>query len=517
VTDVAASLSGKHLVVTGFTGFLAKVYVALLLEHVPDIGRITLLVRPRSKRQDALARVEKELDTSPVFRALRAHHGDALGTWLGARVDALDADVERPSCGLSPEALQALATADAVVHCAGLTDFQPDPLRALSVNVAGAVHVAGLARQLGVPLVHVSTCYVAGAVSGEVPESLEVGVSPSGVVFDPAAEVRALQLACRRGEARDSASARRDVAQARADRLGWVNIYTYTKGLAEHLVAGDGVTIVRPSIVECARTYPFPGWNEGLNTAGPLAWLISTAFRRLPAEPDHRFDVIPVDDVARGLATVTAATLEGRAGGVFQLASSDINPLTFGRCVELTGLGMRRWARKGGGTGLDQGLLRHLDPVPAPGRFDDVPRWRRWVSQARDGLAEREVPSWLDRMAGRTAHDARKAVLDRLDEGASSLKRIEGMLDLYKPFIADHDYCFRTDRIRALQAPEGPFRCDAEAIDWRHYWVDVEYPGLRHWCMPVLSGDKPPRDAASVPPFRLVASDEAALARVASK
>ena len=140
--DVAANLSGKHLVVTGFTGFLAKVYVALLLEYVPDIGRITLLVRPRSKRLDAMGRVEKAFDTSPVFRRLRALHGDGLGRWLSDRVDALDADIERPLCGLDPSTLDRLASADLVLHCAGLTDFQPDPLRAVAVNVAGALHAA---------------------------------------------------------------------------------------------------------------------------------------------------------------------------------------------------------------------------------------------------------------------------------------------------------------------------------------------------------------------------------------
>jgi len=514
--DPAVSLSGKHLVVTGFTGFLAKVYVAMLLEHVPDIGRITLLVRPRSKRMDALARVERAIDTSPVFRQLRARHGQALSRWLGARLDALDADIERPLCGLSPAALDRLASADLVLHCAGLTDFQPDPLRALAVNVAGAVHAADLAHHLGVPHVHVSTCYVAGAVSGEVAEELQLGVSPNGTAFDPDTEIRALQLACRRGEARTSARARIDVALERAERLGWVNIYTYTKGLAEHLVASDSVTIVRPSIVECARSYPFPGWNEGLNTAGPLAWLISTAFRRLPTAPDHRFDIIPVDDVARGLATITAAAVQGEAGGVFQLASSDVNPLRFGRTVELTGLAMRRWARKGGGSGLDQVLLRHLDPFPADGPgLVPVPRLRRWARSARDWLAEAEAPEVIDRWVGDDLSRWRERLQERLDEGHTHLARVDEMLVLFKPFIEEHDYVFHTDRVRALQPETGPFVCDVAGIDWRHYWVDVEYPGLRTWCMPVLQGDKPPRDAPSVPPLALAHPEH--LERVASK
>ena len=237
--------------------------------------------------------------------------------------------------------------------------------------------------------------------------------------------------------------------------------------------------------------------NEGLNTAGPLAWLISTAFRELPTRPDHRFDIIPVDDVARGLATVSAATLQGRAGGVFQLASSDINPLRFGRTVELTGLAMRRWVRKGGGKASDR-LLQHLDPVPVaqPGFFH-TDRLRRWTREAKE-LLDDERPSWLQRMAGRTLDTLR----DRADDTEKQLRRIDDMLELYRPFIETHDWMFRTDRIRALQPADGPFCADVEHIDWRHYWVDVEYPGLRTWCMPVLHGDKPPRDPASLPPLR---------------
>src|SRR5436309_14701888 len=43
---------------------------------------------------------------------------------------------------------------------------------------------------------------------------------------------------------------------------GWPNIYTYTKSLGEQLVAAEtGIvrSIVRPSIVESALSYPFPG------------------------------------------------------------------------------------------------------------------------------------------------------------------------------------------------------------------------------------------------------------------
>lgn len=518
MSSVAHTLAGKHIVVTGFTGFLAKVLVGMLLEEVPGIGRISLLVRPRGRLRPALRRVEEIIERSPVFRRLREHHGEDLATWLGARLSPVDADLEAP---LSAAVVDQLGGAHVIVHCAGLTDFAPDPLKALAANTRAAAHVASLAEALGAPMVHVSTAYAAGIPSDEgVPESIEPGVAPNGAPLHVGAEIRALQLACRQGEARDSASARIDLGMERARALGWPNIYTYTKGLAEHLLAsrpGLDLTIVRPAIVECARSYPFEGWNEGLNTAGPLAWLISTAFRRLPTTPDHRFDVVPVDDVAKGLGAITAAALTGQAGGVFQLASSDHHPFTFERAVELTGLGMRRWARRHG-TPTERLVLAQLDPIPVPedrpGPFA-VGRMASLIPSVRKAVSASERHRWLpvalEQVLGTTLDQA----ATQLGAAEAQVTRVQEMLDLFKPFIHDHDWMFHTGRIRALTEREPTFRFDLSDLCWRTYWVDIEYPGLRTWCIPLIDGEAAPTDPPQHPRFRLRAP--AMELRVASK
>jgi long-chain acyl-CoA synthetase len=500
---VAAAFRGKRIVLTGFTGFLGKVFLALLLHEVPSIGRVTLLIRRKGRADRAVRRFERAVDTSPVFRPLRRLRGTELPDWLVDRVAVLDADVEKPGCELSAEQLAALGGTDLVIHCAGLTDFEPDPLRAVAVNVAGAQHVADLGARLGAPVMHISTAYVAGIGSRTVPESIEVGMSPSGIRFSPAAELRSLQLSCR--TAGDDVAARIAAANARAAALGWANIYTYSKALAEHAIAERGhVTIVRPTIVECARTFPFPGWNEGINTAGPLAWLITTAFRRLPTAPDHAFDVIPVDDVARGMLLIGAEMLAGRGQGVFQLGSSDHNPMTFGRCVELTGLGHRKWTRAHG-TAWDRWMMRHLDPVPAPEEADGG----LGLGAAPELLeAAGEALAWVDRQRSRWGAVGEwlapqvEAGQRRVSAWTSDVDRITRMLRLYRPFIYDNGYVFRTDRVRAL--PSDPaVRWEVGQLDWCDYWVNIEYPGLRTWCMPLLERRRPPTDPLPRQPFRL--------------
>ncbi len=68
----------------------------------------------------------------------------------------------------------------------------------------------------------------------------------------------------------------------RAKELGWPNTYTFTKSLAESLIAklwqaGLPIAIVRPAIVETSVAKPFRGWNEGINTSASLSYLLGTA------------------------------------------------------------------------------------------------------------------------------------------------------------------------------------------------------------------------------------------------
>src|SRR5258708_5141646 len=98
----------------------------------------------------------------------------------------------------------------------------------------------------------------------------------------------------------------------RAQHLGWPNTYTFTKSLGESILVQQGrdlsIAIVRPSIVESSERTPFTGWNEGINTSGPLSYLLGTNFRQLPSNERKSVDVIPVRMLTPGI-TLIAATL----------------------------------------------------------------------------------------------------------------------------------------------------------------------------------------------------------------
>lgn len=523
--DVRGSLAGKHLLVTGVTGFLGKVWVLHLLDALPEIGRITLLVRGR-RGESAVDRTNRVLTTSPALRPLRAEHGQNLASFLQDRLAVLPGDITEPLAGVHPDALDRLPPVDLVVNFAGTVDFQPDPLLALGVNTHGAVHMADLAARLGAPLVHVSTAYVAGRIDGRVPESLDPAVAPNGTPFDARAEVDAVTEALSHLSTRRSdRQARIDLAQARADALGFPNLYTWSKSLAERLLLTRDdvhVTLVRPSIVECARAFPFAGWNEGLNTSAPLAWLISTAFRDFPSRAHHHFDIAPVDLVARGMSLAAASAFTAPHGRILHLGTSGSNPVHFGRIIELTGLANRKRLRDDPQASAFQRLVvAQLDPVPVDA--DRKPLWH--VSRLRKGaktvqkwlrdLDRADKPSLVEDLAGDALTQLTRKGVRQTNDTLRTLGRIEYMLDLFQPFVHDHDYIFENDGIRALSAglpddQRAAFAWDDHTIDWRHYWHDVQYPGLWQWCIPILEGQRAPEDPMLEPP---VALGEASAAR----
>ena len=516
MTHVSETLKGRHLFVTGATGFVGKVWLSHLLAHVPDVARVTLLVRG-DRGRTAHKRMADVLSTSPAMRPLKERLGPAYAAFVNARVDVVAGDVSQVGLGLDAQTRAALASSvDATVHFAGLTDFQPDPRRGVPANVRGAVNVADVVATFRSPaLLHISTCFVAGMAEGVAPETLHVGRSPLGLHFDPMTELDALERLIR--DVGDPTE-RIDRAVARARQLGWPNLYTFTKGLAEHLLAARRdvrLAIARPSVVECARTWPFPGWNEGLNTAAPILWYCGTAFPELPADDQHLFDVVPVDAVARWTSVALAALIDGSGEGVWQFASSDVNPVTFGRIIELSALERRRHARRPGATlrdhieaqidvrGTRWDALLPVHPEALAAGVGDV------VDALRHAEARNHWPRptrWLADAVAPTLASWRK----RATQSRRSLHQLGKMLDVYRPFLHDHTWVFQTPRIRAAVATLGP--CDAAfadevtSLDWRRYWMDVQLPGVRRWSFPIMEGETVADDPPCDPPLTLSSS-----------
>lgn len=533
--SVVRALRGKRVLLTGASGFLGKVWLALVLDRVPEIGRIYVHLRPKALLS-ARARFEKIANTSPALRPLRDRHGSGFGAFLADKVEVVEGDLVQPALGLAPAVARRLRRdVDLVVHCAGLVDFNPELDKALTSNVDAVLHVADfVAASERARLVHVSTSFVAGRCHGRVAEALVPDYTPRGETFDAqrelasglaaAARIRAEHdtpahrervragveawVRERRGETNprvvDTLVRRRlrdglrdalvDEGMARAARWGWPNTYTFSKSLAESLLARrlprGRFAIARPSIVESGHTFPFPGWNESFNGTAPLAYVMGTWFRAVPAKPDAPFDVVPVDFVCRAMTSIGAALLEGRAEPVYHLGTSDRHRLSVGRAAELIVLAHRRHYREHGATTVERVLKSRWDALLVePGSLFGLEASRELVHAWRETL---------DLLPGRLRVKFKRWV-DRAERVDKNLDQIEGLIELYLPFMYEGFHVFECRALDRIRPVEAEFAFDPERIDWRRYWIDVHMPGLRKWAFPLIEGKRPPRDRAEHP------------------
>ncbi len=533
------------MLVTGTTGFLGKVWLAMVLQKVESIGRLYVLVRKKGLRP-VQHRFEKVAGTSPVFKPLHEEHGAALGAWLAERIEVVEGDISLPDFGMDPQAAARIKRdVHLVVNCAGLVDFAPDIRLGLSSNVDGALHAAQFVSECDdASLLHVSTCYVAGERSGRIAEEIEYGYAPNGRDFDPAAELASVTAEIERQLAElddpDNADELNDevleqinsrgldasnatlvrnmthrhrqqrvkfamtrLGEERAKKWGWPNSYTYTKSISEQLLQQRAealsirYTVVRPAIVESAVSFPFPGWNEGFNTCGPLVYLLGTWFKHLPSKADTPFDIVPVDLVCAALTIAGAAVMLDEHRQVYHCGTSDLNIFTVGRATELTALGHRAYYRKHGENAVERLVLSRWDGVIVPPDHLLTIKNVRKTARGLKGLLRKlpgNVPAPIRKQADKLA--------DGIGEVEKGLKPVQKACELFKPFIHDNAWIFETSSLKSHEIVEADLRFEPEALDWRGYWLDVHVPGLRKWCFPQLEG-KPTPSYKPAHPFKL--------------
>jgi long-chain acyl-CoA synthetase len=519
--NVRETLAGKHLLLIGVTGFIGKVWLVDLLEKIPSIRKITLLIR-RSRTTSAQRRFEKIVEESPTFDTLQDRHGAGLAAFLQDKVEVVEGDASQPGLGLDAETQARLQqSVDVIANSAGLTDFNPDLRDALSSNVDSANNILEFLRHCEhAGLIHLSTCYVVGMRDGRVGEELRENYNPANHPdFDAEREIASLRELVKRVEERAESSElekalRRQAlgrsgdpskvaaaeldgvlkrnrarwvrnhlvraAMKRATHLGWPNTYTFTKSLGESLLAQRGrdlsIAIVRPSIVESSTRTPFTGWNEGINTSGPLSYLLGTNFRQLPSNARKCLDVIPVDMVTRGMTLIAAALVLRKNARLYQLATSGINPVNMGRSIELTGLAHRKHYKSQ--PGIDHWLKVKMETIPVSKlRYErmSIPMQKAVVSRINK-LAE-------------LLHLGKPP----LAKTERDLGRAEKLIELYEPFILHNEHVFECENARLLSAALPPeekkmFDFSPETIDWWDYWINIHIPALRRWCYPLMEG-----------------------------
>lgn len=536
--------NGRKLFLIGGTGFVGKVTLSLLLHRFPNIGRVYVTVRARSQ-EESETRFWKNVVSAEPFDPVRERYGPAFEDYIRDKVAVVGGDVAETNLGFSEAEAERIAKdIDVVINSAGNVTFNPTLETALRTNVVGTQNVIAFAKRMKRPaLVHISTCFVAGNRSGPIWEDDRViGYFPrqhelKGVEFSVQKEIAdcAKMSERAREEAKDAmrvaqfrelarkrlneemrdaddpdalglAVARErkvwtrnrltELGVERADFWGWPNIYTYTKSLGEQLVAAETDivrSIVRPSIVESAKDYPFPGWNEGFTTTAPIIFMTLKGQRQLPGNPKLILDITPVDQVASVMLAVAAQACVEEPKLVHQAATGDSNPNDMERIIGLVGLFTRQQElEKQEGLRLFREISARIEPFRVtPERFDatSVPMMNN---------AAKKVSSFLDKARPRWGGGRYEGVINRMkqtvDRVEEQTREAKQAFEMFLPFTCENAYIFRCDNVRALfsrisEDEKQLLTWDPEKFDWYDYWLNIHMPGLKKWVLPTLEED----------------------------
>ncbi|XP_017769179.1 PREDICTED: putative fatty acyl-CoA reductase CG5065 [Nicrophorus vespilloides] len=315
---------GKHIFITGGTGFMGKVLIEKLLRSCPQISAIYLLVRAK-RGKEPKQRLQDFIKT-PLFAALQ---NDPKSDELFGKLHCMEGDLMLENLNLSNDDYQLLCeNVDVVFHMAANVRFDQPLKTALNLNTGGTLRCLQMASNLRnlKAFVHVSTSYC----------HCDQTVLEEKVYKAPHDPRRMLDLVSWMDE---------ELIELLAPKLlqNSPNTYAYTKCLTEQLVSEYAkilpIAIARPSIVTACFKDPIPGWVDNFN--GPTGLLIGAGkgvIRTMHCDPNLPTDLIPVDMAINGLILIAKELLENRPINqeplVIHLTSGKDNQITWGDAVE---------------------------------------------------------------------------------------------------------------------------------------------------------------------------------------
>ncbi|XP_049883830.1 fatty acyl-CoA reductase 1-like [Pectinophora gossypiella] len=316
---------GKHILITGATGFVGKALVEKLLRSCKGVSTIYLLMRQK-KGLTSEERL-KELINQKVFDPLKEKDPTCF-----KKLRLIAGDILEPELGISDEDRKLLqSTCNMVFHSAACVRFDQKLKDAVAMNTTGTLRVLELAETMEKleVFVHLSTAYCRCHL-----DVLEEKLYPA--VHKPRKIMEIVEWM-------DD-----DLLNHLEPKLisSEPNTYSYTKAITEDLVAEYGtkfpLAIARPSIVTSAWKDPYPGWVDNLN--GPTGLLIGSGkgvIRSMHCEPSYMADAMPVDVTVNGCILLAYATAldKPKETRVYNITLSGIVKMTWAEIIELG----RKW------------------------------------------------------------------------------------------------------------------------------------------------------------------------------
>ncbi|RYR69264.1 hypothetical protein Ahy_A03g015816 [Arachis hypogaea] len=380
-------LKDKTILVTGATGFLAKIFVEKILRVQPNVKKLYLLLRAPDI-EFANHRLHHEIIGKDLFRLLKETLGGNFNSFVSEKLSVMPGDISQENLDLKDTILrdQIFNQIDVIVNIAATTKFDERYDVALGINTLGVEHLLSFAKKctkLQV-FVHVSTevarmfnsddsvggsggyvcesgncggAYVCGEREGLILEDPQhMGVSLNGVPgLDIEMEMKLVQQQLNHLQQKGATQheiklAMKDLGIKRATLYGWPNTYVFTKAMGEMLLTNSKknmpIVLIRPTTISSTYKEPFPGWIEGVRQMDSFAVAYGKGMLTFfPADPQAIFDLIPADMVVNAMlvAMVAHANQTSDDIAIYHVGSSISNPV---RYHSLCNYGLRYFTAK---------------------------------------------------------------------------------------------------------------------------------------------------------------------------
>ena len=476
---VGEMFDGRSVFITGASGFIGRVLLEKLLRSYPGIERIYILLRSK-KNQLPQERLHKHILSAPIFDAIRAMD---KGEQLFDKIVVIPGDISEPNLGIGESDLSRMLsdeTLSIVFHSAATIKFD-EPLKvSVKLNLIATKTIISLCKRLPnlVSLCHVSTAYVNSDIQDQ--SVIEEKLYP--MRDDPEHLIKVAELM--------DENLMQNLKVSLVDKRP--NTYTYTKALAEHLIATEAgdlpVAIVRPTIVVASWKEPFKGWIDNLNGATGLLLAVGKGLcRTLNGNPKNKAEVIPVDVVVNTM--VAAAFYVAKTNGklpasdvtthlgmekkltsesvlnneqqlpIFHCNSGDVNPLTWGKVEEMFSV-IRAYP--------SVQVLRYPLGTLKSNRYHDL------ITRVFVHL----LPALLI--------DSLCAVFGKKRQLLSIYSKLHAAIDALNHFTT-RNYNFQTKNVRLLEnqlteSDREDLFMDIRSLDWYSFWHDYNL-GIRRYIL----------------------------------
>ncbi|OVA03592.1 Male sterility [Macleaya cordata] len=482
--SIVESLENKSILVTGSTGFLAKIFVEKVLRVQPNVKRFYLLLRA-TDAASATHRLHNEVIGKEVFRVMKEKYCERFNSFISEKVTLVAGDAACVNLGIQDFDLREKIwrEVDVVANFAATTNFYDRYDVALGTNTLGAKYVFDFAKKCEKleMLLHVSTAYVCGEKAGLILEKpLKMGETLNGTSSGLDIEVelklveeRLNELKAKQVSKKQETEAMKELGLQRARLFGWPNTYVFTKAMGEmvigHLRGNLPLVILRPTIVTSTYKEPFPGWIEGVRTVD--SFIVGCGNGKLKCflgNPETIMDVIPGDMVVNAAIVTMVIHANQPSQFIYQVGSSKRAPMN---SVKLRDYAYHYFS-KNPLMSKDGKLVKVAKPV----LFPTMTSFRRYLDV-----------NYMVPLKGLQLVNA--IFCQYFGDICSDMERkinfVIRLVELYEPYILFkgkfddlNSEKLRVEVKKANEAEANTFYFDPKCIHWDDYFMNIHIPGL---------------------------------------